>query len=172
VIAPWRLGLALLGLGLLAAACGGPRVPATAAGRPPAEALERLAWLAGDWRRLDSPRPRGELWWRDGTELRGEAWFEEDQRRLREQRFAIRVEGPDVVFVAEPRASGQPFVRYRLVEQERRAAVFENRGDARLQRIVYRLGPASLDVELHPRAGSGGPGPASAVERLRLVRVD
>jgi hypothetical protein len=157
--------LALL-TALSSGACAAPR-ETTDLPEDPLEALSDLAWLAGDWRRLDSTLPRGERWWYDGQELVGEAWVRDRGRRLVTERLAIRVVADEVVYEADLVGRDQPITRFALVELARRAVAFENPEHGHPWRLAYVDGAAGMEVSLFFRDAPDEP---SRVERQRFVR--
>ena len=167
--------LALLGVCLGAlGACASPR-DTTELPDDPAEALQQLGWLAGDWRRLDSSAPRGERWWFDGQELRGEAWVADGPRRLVEERLSIQIEDGALVYVPSFPDSSAESTRFELVELGRRAAAFENREHGHPWRLAYVSSPVGMLVSVFYEAeepeGRQSGRPARRVD-LRFVRAN
>ena len=154
-----------MGLALLAA-CSAPPRETTDLPEDPHEALGELRWLAGDWRRLDTPTAGGERWWLDGEELRGEAWIQDGPRRLLRERLSIRIEDGQVVYVPEPTGAQPPWVRFPMVELARRAVAFENRAHGHPWRIQYVTTATGMEA----RVFFEDPGPGGSTTPRTLVQ--
>ncbi len=114
-----------------------------------AGALQRLAWLVGDWTRTDLPEGRtGHEQWRfDGSRYVGVGVMLDGDRKAFEEKLSIDADPNGVYYVAEVPGNASP-VRFRLVEQAENIAVFENAAHDFPKRIAYRADADRLEARI------------------------
>ena len=113
--------------------------------QPPAEGIQRLAWLQGCWEAVSADgrveeqwmAPRGGSMVGSGRTVRGEKLVEYEL-------VVIREDGDALVYQAHP--SGQPSAEFRSTSVSDGRVVFENPGHDFPQRIGYERQGASLQA--------------------------
>lgn len=159
-----------LACALALAACAAPRAT-TDLPDDPEQALGELAWMAGDWRRLNAQSASGERWWMDGDELRGETWIQDGPRRLLLERLAIRIEDDRVVYAPEPLNSKPPYATFPLAELGRRAVAFENREHGHPWRIQYTTTATGMEARVFFKDPGPGGSTTPRIQVLQFVKA-
>ena len=118
-----------------------------------AEAIDRVAWLAGCWRGGDADRVIDEQWMspRAGLML-GMARTATPTRANSYEQMRIETDGDTRMFTSKP--LGKPEESFRALAGNDDAIVFENLVHPFPQRIIYRRsGPASLAARIEGLRG-------------------
>ena len=104
----------------------------------PRIALDKLAWLAGEWTLSDGDRSVEEIWTTPATDMMiGMSRTVRDGKTLSFEFMRIVARDDGVFYIAQPR--GRPAVEFPLQRGDRGQVVFVNAGaDDHLNRIVYR----------------------------------
>lgn len=127
---------------------------ALASANPPAQSVDRVAWLQGCWR-LDSPgRTIEENWMAPrGGNLLGVARTTRGDSLAEYELVFIRERGGQLVYEAHP--SGQPAATFPCIEVSDSTVVFENPGHDFPQRVGYRFqAPDSLHAWIEGARGT------------------
>ena len=102
--------------------------------------VDQLAWISGCWEGRDTNRLYDEQWMKpEGSLMLGMSRTIVGGKATEFEFLQIRQQGTDIFYVAKP--SGQAEASFKLIQNSKQEAVFENPAHDFPQRIIYRLQP-------------------------------
>ncbi|WP_145067981.1 hypothetical protein [Engelhardtia mirabilis] len=104
---------------------------------------------------MDRPNAAGERWWRDGNQLRAEAWHTGEHGQELDERLTIEARGDELVYIAEVVGKAGSPTEFLLTQQSAGVVAFENRAHLRPWRIEYVSNSALLLARVHFAAAGG-----------------